>query len=134
MPATPFLGRERELADVVELLTGDEVRLVTLTGPGGIGKTRLAVQAGADASDNFPDGVWWVPLAPLREPALVVETVAQRSAREVGWRRTSATAACCCAGQLRARRRGGKRVGGLARGLPGLTLLGDEPPAAPSFV
>ena len=76
VPATPFLGRERELADVVELLTGDELRLVTLTGPGGIGKTKLAVQAGADAADNFPDGVWWVPLAPLREAALVMDTVA----------------------------------------------------------
>ena len=72
MPATAFLGRERELADVVELLSRDGVRLVTLTGPGGTGKTRLALQAAAEVSDAFPDGVWWVALAPLRDPALVL--------------------------------------------------------------
>ena len=73
VPATPFLGRERELAAVVELLGRAEVRLVTLTGPGGTGKTRLALQAAAEASERFPDGVYWVPLAHLRDPALVLE-------------------------------------------------------------
>jgi predicted ATPase len=77
VPATPFLGREQELSDVVELLTADDARLLTLTGPGGIGKTRLALQAVAEASDRYPDGVWWVPLAPLRDPALVLESAAQ---------------------------------------------------------
>jgi len=77
VPATPFLGREHELSDVVELLSGDETRLLTLTGPGGTGKTRLALQATAEASDSFPDGIWWVPLAPLRDPKLVLETAAQ---------------------------------------------------------
>jgi len=77
VPATPFLGRERELAEVVSLLTRVDARLVTLTGPGGTGKTRLALQAAADASDNFPDGVYWVPLAPLRDPLLLEATVAQ---------------------------------------------------------
>jgi predicted ATPase len=76
-PTTPFLGRERELRAVVELLIRADVRLVTLTGPGGTGKTRLALQAAAEASDRFPDGVWWVPLAPLREPALLMPAVAQ---------------------------------------------------------
>lgn len=76
IPATPFLGRERELADVIELLSRDEIRLLTLTGPGGTGKTRLAAHAAGLASDGYADGVWWVPLAPLRDPTLVIETAA----------------------------------------------------------
>jgi predicted ATPase len=75
VPATPFLGRERELVEVVGLLEG--TRLLTITGPGGIGKTRLASHAAGLASDSYPDGVWWIPLAPLRDPALVLETAAQ---------------------------------------------------------
>ncbi len=71
---TPFLGRERELAEVVELLTRNDVRVLTLTGPGGTGKTRLSMQAAAAMSDRYLDGVWWVPLAPLRDPRLVRET------------------------------------------------------------
>lgn len=77
VPATPFLGRERELAKVVDLLARDDVRLVTLTGPGGIGKTRLALQAAAEASERFPDGVYWVQLSPLRDAGLVLPTIAQ---------------------------------------------------------
>jgi predicted ATPase len=77
VPATPFLGRERELREVVDLLAQDDARLLTLTGPGGTGKTRLALQAAAEASDRYPDGVFWVPLAPLRDPALVLSTAAQ---------------------------------------------------------
>jgi predicted ATPase/class 3 adenylate cyclase len=73
VPATPFLGRDSELAEVAALLARDDVRLLTLTGPGGTGKTRLALQAVAAASDAYPDGVFWVPLAPLRDPALVME-------------------------------------------------------------
>lgn len=76
VPATPFLGRERELAELGELLAREDVRLVTLTGPGGTGKTRLALQAAGAAADRFPGGVFWVPLAPLRDPALVLETAA----------------------------------------------------------
>jgi len=77
IPATPFLGRERELTEVAELLAHDDVRLLTLTGPGGTGKTRLALQAAAAAADAYPGGVFWVPLAPLRDPRLVIETAAQ---------------------------------------------------------
>ncbi len=78
IPATPFLGRERELEEVIGLLSQEDVRLLTLTGPGGIGKTRLALQAAGGLSDRYRGGVWWVPLAPLRDPALVLATTAQR--------------------------------------------------------
>jgi predicted ATPase len=77
IPATPFLGRERELSEVSALLARDYVRLLTLTGPGGTGKTRLALQAAGDAADAFAGGVFWVPLAPIRDPALVLEQAAQ---------------------------------------------------------
>jgi predicted ATPase len=77
VPATPFLGRERELSELSALLGRDDVRLVTLTGPGGTGKTRLGLQAVAEAAERYPHGVWWVPLAALRDPELVLETAAQ---------------------------------------------------------
>jgi predicted ATPase len=77
VPATPFLGREAELADLSVLVMREDVRLVTLTGPGGTGKTRLALQAAAATADDYPGGVWWVPLAPLRDPALVLESAAK---------------------------------------------------------
>jgi predicted ATPase len=76
VPLTSFLGRERELAELTTLLARDDVRLVTLTGPGGTGKTRLALQAAATVAESFPDGVWWVPLTPLRDPALVLASAA----------------------------------------------------------
>jgi predicted ATPase/class 3 adenylate cyclase len=76
VPATEFLGRERELADVVEQLRNG-VRLLTLTGPGGTGKTRLALQAAAEAADDFRDGLWWVPLAALRDPGIVLRHTAR---------------------------------------------------------
>jgi len=76
-PATLFVERKRELGEVLELLCGEDVRLLTLTGPGGTGKTRLAVQAAADAADDYEHGVWWVPLAPIRDPSLVVEQAAR---------------------------------------------------------
>jgi predicted ATPase/class 3 adenylate cyclase len=72
---TPFVGRERELAEVLALL--DEHRIVTLTGPGGSGKTRLALQAAAESVEQYGDGVWFVPLAAERDPNLIEPTIAQ---------------------------------------------------------
>ena len=75
-PLPPLIGRERELADLAALLTDSSWRLLTLVGPGGIGKTRLAMQAAVDARDGFPDGVSFVELAPVRSADLVVLTIA----------------------------------------------------------
>ncbi len=83
-PATAFLGRAQELAEVGGLLSRPDVRLLTLTGAGGTGKTRLAMQAAAQASDDYPDGVYWVSLAPLRDPALVLPTASQALGAEDG--------------------------------------------------
>jgi predicted ATPase len=77
LPTQPnrLVGRERELAEAAALLR--EHRLVTLTGPGGSGKTRLALQLAADAVGEFADGVYWVPLQALTDPELVVPTIAR---------------------------------------------------------
>ena len=72
--ATSFIGREKELAELKRLLA--KTRLLTLTGSGGCGKTRLGLQVAADSLEQFPDGVWLVELAPLADPGLVPQTVA----------------------------------------------------------
>jgi predicted ATPase/DNA-binding SARP family transcriptional activator len=64
--STPFIGREQELADIISLLVSPHSRLLTLVGPGGIGKTRLALAAGTAVTESFVDGVYFVPLAPLK--------------------------------------------------------------------
>jgi class 3 adenylate cyclase len=73
---TPFVGREEELADVLALLEAH--RIVTLTGPGGSGKTRLALQAAAESVEQYGDGVWFVSLAAVRDPHLIEPTIARR--------------------------------------------------------
>jgi len=77
VPSTPFVGREEELISARRLIDDRDVRLLTLTGPPGTGKTRLALQAVASAAESYPDGVWWVPLAPLRDHELVLPTAAR---------------------------------------------------------
>ena len=72
---TTFVGRERELAEALGLLAS--TRLLTLTGPGGTGKTRLSLQLAAAAADDFPDGVWFIALDAVRDPTLVIPTTAR---------------------------------------------------------
>jgi predicted ATPase len=72
-----FVGREQEVSQVVSLIRDEDARLVTLAGPGGTGKTRLALEAAGELVSEFGAGVVWVGLAPVRDPALVVDAVAQ---------------------------------------------------------
>ena len=74
---TPFVGRERELAEIAAHLANPDCRLLTLIGPGGIGKTRLALEAAAARAPSFPDGVGFVPLAPVSAADYLLSTVAE---------------------------------------------------------
>ncbi|MGZ8781841.1 MAG: protein kinase domain-containing protein, partial [Thermoanaerobaculia bacterium] len=80
----PLVGREAEREDVLSLLLRDDVRMVTLTGPGGTGKTRLSLDVGAALLREMEDGVWWVSLGPIRDPRLVVSEIASALAVHEG--------------------------------------------------
>ena len=91
-PATPLVGRERELEEVASLLGQGETRLLTLTGIGGVGKTRLATEVAREAAEDFSDGAVFVGLAPLDDPALVLSTIARTLGLKEGEGRTPAEA------------------------------------------
>ena len=77
LQATPLIGREREVEAVVERLRGPQTRLLTLVGPGGTGKTRVGLQAAAELVEDFEDGIFFIPLAAITDPALVAPTIAR---------------------------------------------------------
>ena len=77
VPLASFVGREQEVMEVVSLVRDEAARLVTLAGPGGTGKTRLALEAAGELVSEFGAGVFWIGLAPVRDPGLVVDTIAQ---------------------------------------------------------
>jgi transcriptional regulator with XRE-family HTH domain len=76
LPPTRLIGREAEMAALSNLLAQDDIRLVTLTGPGGTGKTHLAQAVAAEVVDHYPDGLFFVDLAPITDPYLVVPAIA----------------------------------------------------------
>ncbi|HEX5167488.1 MAG TPA: helix-turn-helix domain-containing protein, partial [Thermomicrobiales bacterium] len=134
-PLTSFVGRDRELAELVALLGQPDTRLVTITGTGGVGKTRLAIAVGTaveGALDRFPDGVRFVPLAPLNNPDLVIRAIATALDVE-GSSRTSQLTTLIAA--LRNRRlslvldnvehvaASAPQLADLLRACPGLTIL-----------
>src|SRR5437899_1580953 len=85
VPRTGFVGREKEAAATKELLLRQDVRLVTVTGPGGIGKTRLGVEVASGLCEWFPGGIYFVPLSPLNDPSLIASVIVQTlGIREAG--------------------------------------------------
>jgi class 3 adenylate cyclase len=139
--SSALLGREREVAAVYALLRRKNVRLVTLTGPGGIGKTRLSLQVAAELLDAFPDGVWQVRLSRLSDPALVVPTIATTldlkgergdTAGRRAARLPARQAPVADAGQLRAGGRCRPRGRGVAGDMPWRAGARHQPRAAAS--
>jgi predicted ATPase/DNA-binding XRE family transcriptional regulator len=76
-PMTSFLGRERDIATATALLHDPDTRLLTLVGPGGVGKTRLALRLATEVRELYPDGAWFVSLAPITDPAMVIPAIMQ---------------------------------------------------------
>ena len=74
---TPFIGRSQEIEEIGALLDDPSCRLLTLVGPGGIGKTRLAVEVASHKRDSFPDGLFFVPLAPLNQAGDILTAIAE---------------------------------------------------------
>jgi len=121
---TPFIGREREVAEVLALLRNPRLRLLTLTGPGGSGKTRLALQAAAEAADGYRDGVFWVPLQAQRDPELVEFEIAQAvGAKEDVAIHLASKEALVLIDNFEHVIRAAEKLGELSRRLPALKVL-----------
>ncbi len=82
---TPFIGREPELAVLSQLLRDPHCRLLTIAGPGGMGKTRLAIEAANRHKDLFPDGIWFIPLAPVSSSKYLIPAIADASEFPLPW-------------------------------------------------
>jgi predicted ATPase len=121
---TPFVGRERELEEALALLRDPHVHLLTLTGPGGSGKTRLALQVAAEAAADYPDGVFWVSLQALRDPEQVAPTIAQAvGARHELALHMAGKRALLLLDNFEQVVDAAQRIGDLCARLPNLTLL-----------
>jgi predicted ATPase len=84
LPATPLIGREADVARAIQVVTRDTARLVTFTGPGGIGKTRLAIQVAQEVKDGFPGGLYVASLSIISDPNLVAQAIAQATGIRAG--------------------------------------------------